>query len=237
MKAPETLKATLEDNFFIEDMKKLISDTEQFLKLINIYNEAKKAFNGDTTVYFAEEKKALENITALCQRVPSSKEINFEQYEGGSARTQQLLWVYDKFGAVLKNENISASIVEPVSWDCKEPHVLKNQGYGFIIWNNKNWVWTHPKVPYTIRYDYEVQRSVFQQVMPAKDPTGKKKMPPSLSDWQIKEAGIQAVTVGKKETPPAVPPDVFWTIKGKIPPPIALLVANFHVIKAIVRGP
>jgi len=53
----------------------------------------------------------------------------------------------------------------------------------------------------------------------------------------MKENGIQAVTVGKKEIPPAVPPDTFWTIKGKIPPPIALLVVNFHAIKALIRGP
>jgi len=178
----------------------------------------------------------IDKLIVTFQNMPSPKDVSFAAYEGGAMFTEQLRWVYDKFGAVLKNENISANIVEPVSWDCKEPHILKNQVYGFVIWNTKSWAWTHPKVPYIIRYDWEQARNVFQQIMP-KDPTGKKKMPPSLSDWQIKDTGIQAVSVGKKEIPPAIPPDVFWNIKGNIPPPIAVLVATFHTIKAVVRGP
>jgi len=236
-KCPESLNDALENNFFLEDMKKPISDAEQFKKLITLYNEAKKAFKADTTLYFQEELKRLNLQIAMYNKMPSPKDVSFDKFEGGSLRTQQQMWVYDKFGAVLKNENISAQIIEPVVWDCKESHLLKNQTYGYVIWNNKSWVWTHPKIPYTIRYDFETQRSVFQQIMPAKDPTGKKKTPPSLSDWQIKEGGIQAVTVGKKETPPAVPADVFWQTKGNLPTPIILLVAIFQVIKAIVRGP
>jgi len=236
-KSSDTLQDALEKNFFSEDMKKPISEAELFKKLIGVYQEAKKTFQGDNTVYFAQEKQRLEQIIGMFQAMPSLRDVSFDKYEGGSVRTDQLLWVYDKFGAVLKNENISAQIVEPVVWDCKEAHVLKNQVYGFVIWNTKSWVWTHPKIPYIIRYDFETARSVFQQVMPPKDPTGKKKMPPSLTDWQIKEDGIQAVTVGKKDTPPAVPPDIFWTTKGKLPPPIALTVVTFHAIKAIVRGP
>jgi len=197
----------------------------------------KKTFQGDNTVYFAEELQKLNNQIAIFQKMPSSNQISFDSYEGGSIRTEQLMWVYDKFSHVLKNENVSAQIIEPITWDCKEAHVLKNPVFGFVIWNNKSWVWTHPKTPFMIRYDWEPTRTVFQQIMPPKDPSGKKKMPPSLSDWQLKENGIQAVTVGKKEVPPAVPPDLFWNIKGKIPPPVALLVANFHAIKAVIRGP
>jgi len=236
-KCGDSLRDSLENNFFLEDMKKPISDAEQFKKLITCYNEAKKAFKGDETVYFAEELKKLNSQIAIFSKMPSPRDVSFDKYEGGSVRTQQLMWVYDKFGAVLKNENISAQIMEPVVWDCKEPHILKSQAYGFIIWNNKSWVWTHPKISFTIRYDFEQQRNVFQQIMPSKDPSGKKPLPPSLSDWQIKESGIQAVTVGKKDVPPAVPADVFWQIKGNLPPPIILLVASFQAIKTAVRGP
>jgi len=177
LKSIETFRDSLENNFFIEDLKKPMTDAEQFKKLITIYNEAKKTFLGDEQIYFTEELQKLNNQLAIFQKMPSSKDINFDKYEGGSIRTEQLMWVYDKFSHVLKNENVSAQIIEPITWDCNEPFLLKNQVYGFIIWNNKSWVWTHPKIPFIIRYDWEQTRTVFQQMMPSKDPTGKKKFP------------------------------------------------------------
>jgi len=56
-------------------------------------------------------------------------------------------------------------------------------------------------------------------------------MPPSLSDWQIKDGAIHAVKVGQKATPPAIPKDLVYPFKGRMPPSIILLVALFTTIK------
>eukprot|EP01118_Nematostelium_gracile_P010341 TRINITY_DN3549_c0_g1_i1.p1 TRINITY_DN3549_c0_g1~~TRINITY_DN3549_c0_g1_i1.p1 ORF type:complete len:473 (+),score=124.94 TRINITY_DN3549_c0_g1_i1:49-1467(+) len=235
-KSYATLQDALENNFFLEDMKKPLNEAEQFKKLIDFYSEAKNAINGERNAYFVKEKQKIDQIIAACQRMPSMTQVSLTQYEGGSMKTDQSYWIFDKFTYVLKNENITATIVEPVTWECKEMSVFKNQIYGFIIWNTKNWVWTHPKIPFMIKYNWEPTRSVFFQVIPPKDPSKSKPQPPSLTDWQIKDGGIQAVTVGKKDTPPQVPKEIFWSVKGKLPPPVMLLAVTHDTIRNIVRG-
>jgi len=237
-KGPSNLQGSLENNFFIEDMKKPIADAEATKQLIQVFREAMLAFRGDTTLFYQQDVQVYDNFVALAKKLPSPKDVKFEGYEAGTFRTSHTAWVYDKFSGVLKSENISAAIAEPpVTWDIRNTFLYTNPTYGTIIWNGKSWVWTHQKCPYTIRYDWEPTRAVFYQVLPAKDPTGKKKMPPILTDWQIKEGGIHAVSVGKKETPPLVPPDLMWPFKGKMPPPVILIVATFiYIIKPTVRA-
>jgi len=228
-------KSLMENNYFLEDMKKPIDDAEASKQLIMIYRDALKYFRNDSSLCYQEDIKAYDVFIAQASKLPSARDVKFEGYEGGTFKTSHTNWTYDKFSGILASENISAAILEPpTKWDVRNAFLYQNSTYGTIIWNGKTWVWTHPKCQFTIRYDWEPQRSVFYQVMPPKDP--KKQSPPSLSDWQIKDSSVNAVTVGKKETPPAVPQDVVLPYKGNIPPSLVLLVALFTTIKPIARG-
>lgn len=56
-----------------------------------------------------------------------------------------------------------------VQWSCKGQHCrFMSDLYGTILWNNKTWVWTHPRCPFIIRYDWYESKGVFKQVFKKK---------------------------------------------------------------------
>ncbi len=116
--------------------------------------------------------------------------------------------------------------------------------YGSVAWNNRSWLWTHPRCPALIRYDYYPSKGVFKQKFPKIKPNIKglqvmyvskghwhSSDAPPLSDWQLANGVIRAVTVGQRTPEPEVPPVTELTIEGNIPPPAALLAAIFYKIR------
>eukprot|EP01114_Cavostelium_apophysatum_P014743 TRINITY_DN3899_c0_g1_i1.p2 TRINITY_DN3899_c0_g1~~TRINITY_DN3899_c0_g1_i1.p2 ORF type:complete len:151 (+),score=40.49 TRINITY_DN3899_c0_g1_i1:162-614(+) len=125
---------------------------------------------------------------------------------------------------------------EDVSFTCKDHHCqFVNQLYGIVLWNNKSFVWTHPRCPFIIRYDWYPSKGVFKQYFNVE---AKGKQPPSLTDWQLdSQKGVfRAVTVGKRDPPPEVPDITAWHVAGNLPPPAILLAGIFRHLRPIIRG-
>jgi len=113
---------------------------------------------------------------------------------------------------------------------------FSNPLYGLVLWNTQSWVWVHPKCPFIIRYEWYESKGVFKQhISPPREIRGKKYSAPALSDWQMTEGVIRAVTVGTRDPPPQVPEIPQWEIGAFLPPPVVLLVASFHSIRSIVH--
>jgi len=234
--APNKGRAELDNVFFIEDSFPIVESAEQMKKLIDVYNDANRFFNGEERTQYGEIKAELETISNALKVLPSVANVNLSKYDGGSIKGgDSQMWIYDKFEGKLKRENLSAEVMEPVLFDISKSHVFVSQAFGLIIWNNKSWAWTHPQCPFILRYEWDETRKVFKQFIP-KVPPKDKPMAPPLSDWQFVEGGIRSVVVGNRTPKPEVPPITFWQIKGNLPPPLVLLVVNFnHFIRPTVK--
>jgi len=108
--------------------------------------------------------------------------------------------------------------------------------YGIVLWNGKQWVWTHPRCPFIIRYDYYASKQVFKQYFNQyQEPKKNQSSPPSLTDWQLVGGGMRAVTVGNRQIPPEEPDITTWKVVGTFAIPALLLAATFPEIRSTVR--
>jgi hypothetical protein len=103
-----------------------------------------------------------------------------EEYEGGVVKGENgESWTYTKginnsldstnsFKEDLcaKWKSVTDEIVE---FSCKDHQfTFIDPVYGSVAWNNKSWIWTHPRCPFVIRYDWYPSKGVFKQKMPKK---------------------------------------------------------------------
>jgi len=111
--------------------------------------------------------------------------------------------------------------------------VFINDVYGTILWNEREWVWSHPQVRYLIVYEFLEQKGVFRQKMPTPKP--KKDLPPALSDWFLSENFLRAVSLGERDPAPEIPSEQSWEIQNNVPLPVILIAASFEAIQDIIK--
>jgi len=189
-----------------------------------------------------EEQQVLQEWLQKLRSYPLSQEVRLDTYASGwiTADEDGITWKWDKKDLVLKRTKyeLEPGEIEPevVEFNCKNHQFqLASTFYGMALWNTKSWVWTHPKCPFLLRYEWYENKQVFKQYIP----TGRAMKPamiaPSFTDWQLFEGGVQAVTVGQRNPPPEIPETAEWVVNGNVPPPVVLLVAMFTEIRLIVR--
>jgi len=160
------IENAMETMFFKEDLSATIDNSKRMLELIQIYNSFKKDIHTDNTVYFGQET---ENITQLLQELqsyPLSGEVSVEGYSSGKMISDEEMWHYN-------NETVSLACADsPFLINFAEKPEFFSQGnafqmvnnlYGIILWNGKSWIWTHPKCPFLLRYDWYESKGVFRQ--------------------------------------------------------------------------
>jgi len=229
------LEAT-ETMFYMDDLKSCLKDSEDAIKAVEVYRIYKKDIHKDDNSYFEEELQQAQNWLIKLKSYPLTKDVSLSEYSSGAISCSNETWVYNSEDLTLTQQ--SEDNIQFTGQG--HPFLFTNPVFGNILWNNRSWVWTHPRCPYLIRYDWYAAKQVFKQYC-KKDPpqTGKKVIAtaPALSDWQVQGVTFNAVSVGHRDPPPEVPAIVSWELGNEsMPPPVILLAVMFNRISPIVRS-
>jgi len=196
----------------------------------------KREFQYDEAYYFQEDAEVIWAWLEKLKTFPFARDVTMEQYYGGTVYADNESWTYGKADMCAKWQSKAN---EQVEFSCKDHEfTFIDPVYGSVAWNNRSWIWTHPRCPFVIRYDFFEKKGVFKQKFPKVKHMIKGLPPidaPPLSDWQIAGGVIRAVTVGQRTPEPEVPPITEFQIDGSVPPPIALLAAVFYKIRDMMQ--
>jgi len=221
----------------LEDLDVAISIATKALKLIELYERIQKELYNDENKKFQEEKAALEASLAKLKAYPNQVDVTMNEFSDAKMTSDDETenWIFSKNRLAVRRMR-SDMPEEEVEFNCYGHETQwVHQLYGIFIWNGKSVIWTHPRNPFIIRYDWYASKGVFKQYISSEPPKPKQTPPPSLTDWQLTPDGMRAVTVGKRDPAPEVPDITEWSIIGDIPPPGALIVATFRPIRVIIR--
>jgi len=234
----EAMLAT-ETMFYLEDLATTIERINATVKMIDVFNQLKAEFYSEKTIRFQEEKQELINWSNKLSSYPSFKTITYDIYESGSIVSDEEQWEWNQNSLILERKKyrvIGEEVLEKIEFSAKDiQSQLVNIVYGVILWNNKSCVWTHPRCPFIIRYEWYDSKKILKQYFSIKPEKDSRKIPPALSDWQLTNGILRAVTVGKRDPEPEVPPVTEWQIHANLPPPVLMLVVNFYAIQTIMR--
>jgi len=221
--------------FYKEDSLTVIGVAERALKVVDYYNLFKQELHLEKTRLFEEETQKMGLLMLKLKAYPYSKDISLDRYPSGSVVSSEEQWIYSRDNFSLK-KMASSDQPEEIEFSAKGHHFqIANGTYGSVLWNTQSWVWVHPKCPFIIRYDWYENGGIFKQhISPIRNP--KQVIGPLLSDWQLLQGGIRAVTVGDRTPLPEVPDITSWDIFNNIPPQVILLVVSFHTIRGIVHN-
>ncbi|KYQ88598.1 cytosolic regulator of adenylyl cyclase [Tieghemostelium lacteum] len=124
---------------------------------------------------------------------------------------------------------------------------FRNERLGDVMWNNKTWVWSHPKTDYKIRFDWDSVSNSFVYFQPrttasisislhgsqSKLSFSKKPHPTTVyADWRLSKNNIllHSVVIGNKSKPMFIDLEV----QGIVPLPAMLIVAmSYHIKEAL----
>jgi len=231
-KVPQEMLDATESMFYLEDLQSVISEGEKAIKMIECSYRFQDEVHGQRTVNFENEKQQITTIMQKLKTYPNSQDISMSAFGDGGMIAEEENWKYTKGDFTVRRSKV---VTDPdmIEFSCKDhPCQFVNNVYGVVLWNNKSWVWTHPKIPFIIRYDWYPTKGVFKQYL---NPEAKGRKAPVISDWQWSGGSMKAVTIGNRNPTPEVPEIPEWKVVGNLPPPIVLLVASFRVIQPIVQ--
>jgi len=236
-KAPQKMEELMDTMFYMDDLQREVERFEKVFELIQIYNEVKREFHFDENIYFQDEGEVIDAWLTKLRTFPYARDVSMSEYTGGTITGEEDSWVYSREEMSVKWIN---RVGETVEFSCKDHEfTFIDPIYGSVAWNNRSWLWTHPRCPCLIRFDYYPSKGVFKQKFPKIKPNikglGQVIDAPPLSDWQMAGGIMRAVTVGQRTPEPEVPPVTEFSIEGNIPPPAALLAAIFYKIRDIMQ--
>jgi len=234
-KSCKEIQDATENMFYKEDLLPLIENAQRALKLIDCANKFKKEFQFEESHLYEDEGKQIRAQTQKLNNYSFSKDIDLSSYRSGSIFCSVEEWQYTKEDLTLR-KLVTLEQPEEIEFTAQgHQFQFSNPIYGVVLWNNRSLVWTHPKCPYIIRYEWFENKGVFKQhIGTPQEIKGKKYSAPALSDWQMLDGVIRAVTVGTRNPEPEVPEINQWEIGSGLPPPVVLLVATFRFIQATV---
>eukprot|EP01117_Protostelium_nocturnum_P020582 TRINITY_DN9336_c0_g1_i1.p1 TRINITY_DN9336_c0_g1~~TRINITY_DN9336_c0_g1_i1.p1 ORF type:complete len:500 (-),score=178.98 TRINITY_DN9336_c0_g1_i1:50-1549(-) len=245
----KAIKDATESAFYKEDFEATIKQLETGLEAIEAYNYHNKSYREETVVKYTEEKGNLyEGIQKLGQ-FPSSDDNLVAHYQDAVLGAKQGQWAeqwkWEQATSTLTRVKCAAiqqpDAHETIVWkaDPSKPSCWINQVYGIVLWNGRSWIWTHPKCPFIIRFNWSETKKAFKQhfqvVKGDRFKLTQTAVAPSLADWVMRGNQMTAVVVGPRDTPPESPPVQMWEVRGSAPPPIMAIVGNFYAIRTIVR--
>jgi len=182
-----------------------------------------------------EEKQAIETSLVKIKGYPNPEDIHLDEYSDAKIVSDEESWIFSKNHLAIRRMK-SDLPEEEIEFNCLGHETQwVHQLYGIWLWNGKSAIWTHPRCPVIIRYDWYASKGVFKQYISSEPPKPKQPKTPSLTDWQITTDSMRAVTVGKRDPEPEVPDITEWKIIGSIPPPAALIAVTFRPVRAIIR--
>ncbi|PRP73510.1 regulator of G-protein signaling 11 [Planoprotostelium fungivorum] len=241
-----------ETSFFKEDFKSAIDQAELSLKTIDAINLHLKSYHEELNPKYTEEKAAIELGLRRLNSYPSMSENHLKGYASGVMKAKEGKyyeeWKWDQQKGLLTRERCGAieqaDSHEIITFTAQEDKPCwVNPSYGVILWNRRSFIWTHPRCPFIIRFDWSESRKTYKQHFQTvkEDRKAKAKAPaavsPSIADWAVQGNMMRAVVVGDRATTmPEPPPINLWEVQGNIPPPICGVVANFYAIRVITRA-
>ncbi|EFA80273.1 cytosolic regulator of adenylyl cyclase [Heterostelium album PN500] len=251
-----------DSRFFREDFDDITKHIRNMVILVDSYNlYMHKVHHSVKHVdKFLEEKQLFEQHLDIFSKMPSRHSINFnnidglpgkiypaENSESNNNDDDEICWSFVRNTLIHcdSSDSLSDSKLgssgEIDEWRFSEG-CFQHKHYGSVVWNNKSWIWTHPKTDYRIKFDWDnINQSFvyFQPVItsitisstnstPNKLSITKKPHPDTVyADWKYSSNALTAVVVGNK----AEPKIRSFQIQGNVPVPAVLIAAMFSHIR------
>jgi len=249
-RAIQDINQSRETSFFKEDFATVLKQGDIALKTIDVYNNHMMKYHEELVPKWDNEKIELNTSLARLNTYPSMTEGDYvSQYSSGSVYAKEgqhyELWEWNQQDKTLSRTKsgaiTQADSHETITFKMEDNKpCFVNSLYGIILWNNRSWIWTHPRCPFIIRFDWSYDNKLFKQHfqnIKEDRSKGKASPVPSINDWILRNNQIRAVIVGTRSAAnPEPPPINLWEYKGDIPPPVAAIVVNFYAIRAITRA-
>jgi len=230
-------KAT-EVSFFREDFKPTLQFCQDCLTLLEQYNVYKsqvlKASAGDE---FQPMQQKLEALIKFLSSFPTSGEVDMcEGFNAGALKVGNFQWVYEHMPKVAQGHVEFRAKAQP------EMHPFYTVGgfeivssdHGTVLWNKSSWVWFHPQVPFTLRFNYKRADSLFAWHGVKGD--CKKAQHAVLPSWKWNgKNGLQPVLAASATLDPAIKSQFASVVvtDGDVPLPVMLLAAMTQHIRYI----
>ena len=228
----DTVVKATEECFFREDFFPTVEIFAGYADSIDLYNKYRREVlqrtDGDT---YEEQKERLGALTRFLGAFPPSSAIDLKEgYETGSIRVKSRVYEFQSQGP---NRDDGAELRAQVVEDMHVLPMFSVSGfemltadYGTVLWNNISWVWFHPQLPFTLRFNYKRDSNVFAYHKPrsALKP-GQYAVLPSFK-WNGSN-GLQPIVGQGAELDPAIAPNFATAtcIEGAAPLPVLLTVA------------
>lgn len=231
----EKISKATEVSFFREDFESTIVFCQGNLTILELYNDYKSRVlqqsNGNEFEAMGTKLKAL---IKFLQAFPSSSEVSMDEgFSKGALKVGNQLWAFERMpeGHI---EFRSQKSPEMFPFFNVGGFEIVSESYGTVLWNKTSWVWFHPNVPFTVRYNFKKADNLFSFHGVKGEP--KKGQHAVMPSWKWNgTTGLQPVLSKDSELDPAIKAQFASVViaQGDIPLPAMLLGAMMAHIKYI----
>ncbi len=230
----EKISKATEVSFFREDFEPTVAFCQGNLTILELYNDYKSRVlhQGNGTEFDAMATK-LKALIKFLQAFPSSDEVNMDEgFNKAQLKVGNQNWLFERMpeGHI---EFRALKTPEMFPFFNVSGFQIVSESYGTVLWNKTSWVWYHPNLPFTLRYNFKKADNLFSFHGIKGEP--KKGQHAVLPSWKWNgTTGLQPVLSKEAELDPQIKPQFASVIsQGDMPLPCMLLGAMMAHIRYI----